>query len=196
MTVTARVRGDIDEWCAGRDWRWRAALLTVLAWQAARPLRDAEAGHLFRGITFGAHEFGHLFFSFGGEWLAVAGGSLMQLLVPVGAMAAMVATPKKDWFGAAACGTWLAASFADLAPYIADARAQELDLVSFSADEAGHDWHYLLAHAGMLARDQGVARLTCALAALALAATVLASLLLFRRMAARRPDAGRGAATA
>ena len=53
-----------------------------------------------------------------------------------------------------------------------------------------------LAHAGMLAQDQGVARTARALAALALASTVLASLLLFRRMATRRPGAGRGAATA
>jgi hypothetical protein len=30
-------------------------------------------------------------------------------------------------FGVAACGLWLASSLADLAPYIADARAMELD---------------------------------------------------------------------
>ena len=130
---------------AGRDRRGRAVLLAVLVWQAICPLRDAEAWHVFRGITFGAHEFGHLFFWFGGEWLAVAGGSLMQLLVPVGAAVAMVATPRKDWFGAVACGTWLAASLADLATYIADARAQAMDLVSFSPDGGGHDWHFLLA---------------------------------------------------
>jgi hypothetical protein len=194
MSVTARVSGEIDEWCTGRDWRWRAVLLALLVWQAGRPLRDSEAGHIFRGITFGAHEFGHLFFSFGGEWLGVAGGSLMQLLVPVGASVAMVATPKKDWFGAVACGTWLAASLADLAPYIADARAQELDLVSFSPDGGTHDWHFLLASAGMLKQDLAVARGTRFLAVLALVATVLASLSLFRRMA-KRTNAAAGAVT-
>ncbi|MEA3244554.1 MAG: hypothetical protein U9Q74_00210 [Gemmatimonadota bacterium] len=183
------MRAAIDGWCAGRDWRWRAALLAVLVWQAARPLRDAEAGHIYRGITFGAHEFGHLFFSFGGEWLAVAGGSLMQLLVPVGAAAAMVATPRKDWFGAVACGTWLGASLAHLAPYIADARAEELDLVSFSPDGGGHDWHYLLSHAGLLRDDLAIARGARFLAVCTLLATVVAATWLFTRMARARRDA-------
>ncbi|HVZ48891.1 MAG TPA: hypothetical protein VG916_08915 [Gemmatimonadaceae bacterium] len=182
------VRAAIAEWCAGRDWRWRALLLAFLAWQAARPLRDSDAWHVFRGITFGAHEFGHLFFALGGsEWMSVAGGSLMQLLVPVGAACAMIATPRKDWFGAVACGTWLAASLADLAPYIGDARAQALDLVSFSPDGGGHDWHYLLAHAGLLKQDTAIARGARAAAVVVLLATTAASVALFRRMA--RPAA-------
>lgn len=185
MRTVAEVHEDIDAWCEGRDWRPRAALLALLVWQALRPLRDSEAGDVFRGIDFGAHEFGHLFFSFGGEWLAVAGGSVMQLIVPVGAAVVMVATPKKDWFGAVACGTWLAASLAELAPYIADARAQDLDLVSFSPDGAGHDWHYLLAHAGMLKQDIALARLTRFVAVCVLGATIVLSIALFRRMAHR-----------
>ena len=36
----------------------------------------------------------------------------MQLLVPMGAAVVMIATPKKDWFGAVACGTWLARTLA------------------------------------------------------------------------------------
>ena len=58
----ADVRADIDAWCEGRDWRPRAALLALLVWQAARPLRDSDAGDVFRGINFGAHKFDHLFF--------------------------------------------------------------------------------------------------------------------------------------
>src|SRR5262249_54891925 len=157
-------------------------LLAFLVWQAARPLRDSEAWHIFRGITFGAHEFGHLFFSFGGEWLTVAGGSLMQLLAPIGASVVMVATPKKDWFGAVGCGTWLAASLGDLAPYIGDARAQELDLVSFSPDGGGHDWHFLLAHAGMLKQDLALARMTKFAAVVVIFATIIAAAMLFRQM--------------
>lgn len=46
--------------------------LALLAWQAIIPFGDSEGFHVFRGITFGAHEFGHLFFAvFGGEWLTV-----------------------------------------------------------------------------------------------------------------------------
>jgi hypothetical protein len=72
---------------------------------------------------------------------------------------------------------------ADLAVYIADARAQELDLLSFSADGGGHDWHYLLAHAGMLKRDPAIARDVRFLAGVVLVASVLFSLWLFAKMA-------------
>jgi hypothetical protein len=65
----------------------------------------------------------------------------------------------RDWFGVAMCGLWLASSFADLAPYIADARAMDLDLVSFSEDGAIHDWSYLLGKAGLLRKDQVIARI-------------------------------------
>lgn len=173
----------IDEWCIGKDWRWRAALLAVLVWQALRPLRDPESFSIFEGITFGAHEFGHLFFAlFGNEWITIAGGSGMQLLIPLGAMAAIAKT-SKDWFGVTACVSWLAASLIDLAPYIADARAQELDLVSFSPDGGGHDWHYLLAQAGMLKQDIAVARFANFLAVVLIVVSVLFALYLFMRMA-------------
>lgn len=148
----------IRPWAAGRWWQWRLPLLVLLFVQAARPLREFGEPHLFGGITFGAHEFGHLFFSFGGEWLTIAGGSLMQLLVPIGAAAAVL--QKRDWFGAAVCGLFLAASLGDLSWYIADARARELDLLSFSPDGSGHDWAFLLRRAGLLQKDLMIARFT------------------------------------
>lgn len=154
----ARWQDDARDWCRGRAWTWRAAVAVLLGWQASIAFRDPEGFHLFRGITFGAHEFGHLFFALSGsEWLAVAGGSLMQFLVPFGAIAIM--RYYRDWFGVAMCGLWLASSFADLAPYISDARAMDLDLVSFSEDGAVHDWNYLLGKAGLLFKDQVIARI-------------------------------------
>lgn len=143
-------------WAAGRSWQWRLPLFAVLAWQAVQPLREM-GGHLFAGITFGAHEFGHLFFAFFGEWMTIAGGSVMQLLVPIGAAAVVMRS--RDWFGLAVCALFLAASLGDLSWYVGDARAQDLDLVSFSPDGGGHDWHYLLAHAGLLKQDLALARM-------------------------------------
>ena len=183
-------RADAASWCEGRTWQWRAALLCLLAWQASIPFRDGEAFHVFRGITFGAHEFGHLLWALGGsEWLSVAGGSLTQLLVPLGAAAVM--RHYRDWFGVAACGLWLASSFADLATYIADARAMDLDLVSFSEEGAVHDWNYLLGKAGMLAQDQGVARLDRFAGFACLVLSLLLAIWLLRQMAVRatpQPD--------
>ena len=86
-----------------------------------------------------------------GELLGVAGGSLMQLLVPIGAAAALAA--RRDWFGVAFTGCWLAISMVDLARYVADARALELPLVSMSPDGGDHDWNWLLDRFGLLDRD-------------------------------------------
>ncbi len=178
-------RDDAKAWCAGRAWQGRALLLLALVWQVSIPLRDGEAFHVFRGINFGAHEFGHLVWALSGsEWLTVAGGSLTQLLVPLGAAAVM--RYYRDWFGVAACGLWLASSLADLAPYIADARAMDLDLVSFSEDGAGHDWIYLLGKAGMLPRDLAIARIDKFAAFAVLVASVLLALWLLQQMRTRR----------
>ncbi len=152
-------RGDrMRAWCAGRWWQWRLPLFVLLLVQATRPLRLQGEPHIFAGINFGAHEFGHLFFAFAGEWMTIAGGSVMQLLIPIGAAA--VVARSKDWFGVAVCGLFLAASLGDLSWYIADARARELDLLSFSPDASGHDWSYLLSKAGLLRQDIRLARFT------------------------------------
>ena len=121
-----------------------------------RPLREQGDWTLFSGIIFGAHEFGHLFWSLFGEWLGIAGGSLTQLLVPVGAAAVVLRS--KDWFALAICGLFLATSLAELSWYVADARTELLDLVSFSAEGAVHDWNYLLGRAGWLRQDLAFAR--------------------------------------
>lgn len=183
-----RVLSTIRPWAAGRWWQWRLPLLIVLILQAARPLRALGEANLFSGITFGAHEFGHLFFAFGGEWLTIAGGSLMQLLIPIGAAAAVLRG--RDWFGVAVCGLFLAASLGDLSWYIGDARARELDLLSFSPDGGGHDWAYLLKHAGMLQRDLAIARLTRFLGwCVLLASTLFALRLLWWMKTLPKPEA-------
>lgn len=144
----------VTEYASGRWWHWRLPLLALLGVDVFGQLRDYQNPSLFAGITFGAHEFGHLFFSFGGEFMTVAGGSLMQLLLPV-AVAALL-YHHRDYFGIAIAGVWLASSLFDLAVYVADARAFDLDLLGFG-DGAGHDWAWLLGHFHVLQHDQRIA---------------------------------------
>jgi hypothetical protein len=180
-------------WAAGRSWQWRLPLFLLLLWQGVKPLREM-GGHLFAGITFGAHEFGHLFFAFFGEWWSIAGGSLMQLLIPIGAAA--VVARARDWFGVAVCGLFLASSLGDLSWYIADARAMELDLVSFSPDGGGHDWNYLLGRAGRLRSDLGLARFTRFVGWCLVLASSLFATRLFWWMATEKPPTSSGTADA
>ena len=133
----------------------RAVLLAWVAYTGFRHLADAEYFSLLSGVTFGAHEFGHLAFAPFGETLAVAGGSLMQLLVPIGA--GVLLASRRDRAGVAFAGCWLAISLVDLARYIADARALELPLVSMSPDGGDHDWNWLLDRYGLLSYDLRIA---------------------------------------
>ncbi|MBX9929678.1 MAG: hypothetical protein K2X99_12305 [Gemmatimonadaceae bacterium] len=185
-------RDDLAEWVQGRTWWWRALLLWFLAVQALVPFRHGpfdEAWSIFGPINFGAHEFGHLFFAvFTGQFLTTLGGSLMQLLVPLGA--AFAIRRANDFFGVAVCGLWLAESAAELRFYIADARDMDLDLVSFSPDGGDHDWNYLLRTLDWLPHDRTIAKGLGVIAFGIWLASVLFSLWLFVQMHRARTSKG------
>jgi hypothetical protein len=175
----------LRDWATGRWWWWRLPLLVWLIRSAAAPLTDVDRGGVFGGIVFGAHEFGHLLWAPFGEWMGIAGGSLTQLLIPIGAGALMVRS--RDWFGLAVAGLFLASSLGNLAWYVADARALELPLVSMSPDGAIHDWEYLLGSLGWLPLDGAIAAsLRRAGWALVAASSLLGALLLWWMATARR----------
>jgi hypothetical protein len=176
--------GQAAAWCEGRVWWWRAVLLLALGWDGLRHFRDPDAGGLFAGITFGVHEFGHLFFAFAGEFMGVLGGSLMQLLIPIGTGWLMYYYD--DYFGIAGAGAWLSSSLFDLARYIGDARALELDLVGFG-DNPQHDWAWLLGRMGALSQDTRIAGLTRFLGVAVLVGSLWFGGWLCLRMRAARP---------
>ena len=152
-----RLRDDAREWCVGRYWIWRAPILLYLLYAGFRMTIEPRHGTWFSGITFGIHELGHVVFSFLGEFIGVAGGSLAQLLAP--AAAALVLLRQRDYFGLTVGAAWLSFSLSELAIYINDARAQQLDLVGLTPDPL-HDWHYLLSKMGLLKFDGTIALAT------------------------------------
>jgi hypothetical protein len=179
---------DAAEWARGRWWQWRAPLLVLLTWDGHRHWKDPDAGGLFGGITFGVHELGHLVFAAFGEFMAVLGGSLNQLLIPIAA--GLLLYHHRDYFGVTAAGAWLASSLLDLARYVGDARSFELDLVGFGEDSV-HDWAWLLGRLGLLPYDIPLAQGLRGAAGLLLTASLLFGAWLCVRMrAASRAAAG------
>lgn len=164
---------------------WRLALLAAVAWQAAVPLRDSDWG-LFGGITFGVHELGHLVFALtGNEFLTVLGGSLLQLLVPLGAVWLM--RDRGDALGVAVAVLWLAASLGNLSWYVGDARDLVLPLVSMGGEGDDHDWSYLLRTAGLLEQEKRIAAVVRGAGWVAWGGALLHGI---RRGARRRPAPG------
>ena len=148
-------------------------VLIFLAWKVLAQGLSFRGGDdvlsFIHGIDLVFHEAGHVIFGFFGEFIAVVGGSLMQVLIPVIATAAFLRT--RQWASAAVTLFWTGQSVTDVAIYAADGRARALPLL---AEGLIHDWHYILGRLGLLQSAEAVGRLIFVLGAL----TMLAALAL------------------
>jgi hypothetical protein len=117
------------------------------------------------------HEGGHLLFRFFGEFLAVAGGTILQLSVPL--MLATFFIFQRQILGTAFCMFFFFEQFLPVATYMADARAQELPLLTIGdGDDVIHDWAYLFGRLGVLDHDTQIAHAVRVLGWLGMIATV------------------------
>ena len=102
------------------------------------------------------HEGGHLLFRWFGEFLSVAGGTLLQLAVPL--ILATFFLFQRQVQGTAFCLFFFFEQFLPISVYMADARAQELPLLTVGdSDDVTHDWNYLFGRFGMLEHDTQIA---------------------------------------
>ncbi len=102
------------------------------------------------------HEGGHLLFRFCGEFIGVAGGTFLQLFVPFAL--AVYFLFRRQSQGVAFCLFFFFEQFLPIATYMADARAQDLPLLTVGDSEyVIHDWNYLFGKLGVLAHDTQIA---------------------------------------
>jgi hypothetical protein len=114
------------------------------------------------------HEAGHVIFMPLGEWVAVLGGTLGQLLMPL-ILALALLLKNRDPYGASIGSWFLGVSMMDVAPYMYDALEPQLMLLSGQTGEDGpHDWVYLFHSMGLLPRAQMIGGLVHKLGALVL----------------------------
>ncbi|HCE43789.1 MAG TPA: hypothetical protein DET40_09595 [Lentisphaeria bacterium] len=118
-------------------------LAALGAYLAVRP----DSWTPFAPLDLVAHEVGHPLFSFFGEWMTYAGGTILQHLVPL--IALIILLKQDEYFGIPLCGAWFAVNLYETARYIADTRSQVLPLVTLgTGDEPAMvkftDWEYLL----------------------------------------------------
>lgn len=128
----------------------RGAFSVALLLWGGYGLAHAESFTIMDSVDLAIHETGHLVFAPCGEFVTVAGGTIMQLLLP--AIFAGYFWRRDDGYGASVALWWVAQSAGNVATYAADARAQELPLVGGGE----HDWAYLLGETGLLARDRQI----------------------------------------
>lgn len=115
------------------------------------------------------HEAGHVFFSPLGPFLRIAGGTLMQILLPAALAVSFYAHDYR--FGTQVMAFWLGHNFINISVYAADAQARVLPLLG--GDRAGHDWANMLGTLGWLEHDQVVGGVFVGLAVLIFVALLL-----------------------
>jgi hypothetical protein len=148
---------------------------------------NPEYWDLLDDVNLAIHEAGHVLFQPFGDPLVVMGGSLFQVMVPLAFVGYFLA--RREPYSASIVAAWVGASLANVARYIADARAQELPLLG--GENVIHDWWYLLIEWDLLPQDLAIARLVRLVGALAFVVAVAGGIAFARG----RPQPGPAAAT-
>ncbi|NBC18510.1 MAG: hypothetical protein GVY18_14480 [Bacteroidetes bacterium] len=97
-------------------------------------------------LTLVVHEAGHFVFRFFGRFLMFAGGTILQLLLPLVLVWHFYV---HDYRFGVQCGLlWFGQSCVDVSIYAGDAQQRILPLLGDNLD--GHDWHNMLGMLGLL----------------------------------------------
>ncbi len=90
------------------------------------------------------HEAGHVFFMIFGRFIYMAGGTLMQIILP----SLIVYTFFRNYYitGVQVGAFWLGQNLINISVYAADAQRMRLHLLGNGI----HDWHYMLSTLGLL----------------------------------------------
>jgi hypothetical protein len=123
---------------AGKLWQPRALLLLICSWIFYRHLQDPMYGGIVKGLNLAIHEIGHVLFGFfGSDFLAIAGGTILQLAAPI--FTIWMFYRQRDFFAIAIAFCWLGTNLFDVAVY------------------AAHDWFVMLAETNLLYQDKLIA---------------------------------------
>jgi hypothetical protein len=114
----------------------------------------ARGGFLFIDhVNLVVHEGGHLLFRWFGSTLALWGGTLLELMVPLAL--AIYFTFQRQTTATAFASFFFFENFLYIATYMADARSQGLALVTVGdAELGGHDWFRIFSSLGLLQYDR------------------------------------------
>lgn len=113
-------------------------------------------GSFLHSVNLPFHEFGHILFSPFGGFMTLLGGSLFQVLLPLG-LGAVFLWRYEDNFAASIMLWWSGQNFIDVSPYIADASFRTIPLIGGLGMEA-HDWGNLLTMLDWLNYDYALGR--------------------------------------
>jgi hypothetical protein len=115
-------------------------------WVALYP----QNGSFLDLVDLPIHEAGHILFTPFGQFLTVAGGTLLQLIVPTAFIVSFLY--REDYYAASVTTHWLGQSFLNVYVYAADAVKMQLVLLGglTGSEGAFHDWNFMLTETGLI----------------------------------------------
>jgi hypothetical protein len=118
---------------------------------------DPFTWKLLDNVDLAIHEAGHPIFHIFGEFIGIAGGSIMQVLMPLVFFGYFLF--RGQYYSASFVLFWVGQSILNVFVYANDAVVMQLMLTSgMTGSEGGfHDWNYLLDATGMLGHVKLVA---------------------------------------
>jgi hypothetical protein len=128
-------------------------LSTYFLWMAYDPMQ----GSFLDNVDLAIHEAGHLLFSPFGQFISVAGGSLLQIIFPAAFVGYFLWQEQR--YSAAIVALWLGQSVLNVYVYAADAQVMQIVLLGGLTGSEGsfHDWNYLLTETGLIRSTKTVA---------------------------------------
>ena len=96
--------------------------------------------HFLDGVNLVIHEAGHIIFLPLGEFMHIAGGSLLQILVPI--IFTLYFVVQRRYFSASLLLFWMGQNLLNVSVYASDAIAMQLPLLG--GDNVQHDWNTIL----------------------------------------------------
>jgi len=105
--------------------------------------------HFIDFINLLIHEGGHGVFAIFGEFIHAAGGTIMQLLIPL--LFVVVNVRTRYFILAQWSAVWFMQNMINVSVYMGDARARVLPLLG--GNKVRHDWTYLFHQMGVLDKD-------------------------------------------
>ena len=190
---TPRAETPLDFWGRAALWvvlvyyGWYYAGLAVSRSQTSVSIFD----YILSMANLVFHEAGHIILIPLGEFMSVLGGSLFQVLIPLVFLVAFL--KKNDAFAGGVMMWWTGQSLIELAPYIADARAQRLVLLGgvTGRDQPGyHDWNNLLTRLDGLSYDETLAAFIDGLGTLLIVTALLWGAYLLLSLHRQRQESG------
>lgn len=128
----------------------------LISWYFLDSALSPTSWHFIDFVDLIIHEAGHWIFMFFGDFIASAGGTISQLLIPL--IFTIYFFLKREMLSGFLLFIWFGYNFVNISVYMADAVVMQLPLLG--GDTAGHDWHNMLSTLNLLNYTSILANIT------------------------------------